>query len=197
MEIICLMGKALTRRAEIEKQLQNLGYHKLVKYIITDDNDTNNYSDDYRRLTFQEYLTVKNSGQVLKWVEYDNVKYGIPRPFGYLKYVMVATPEIVDILKKEYKQQVFQVYIDDEDIDDSSDQDKQNETNEQKELNDNPFNKIKSVQNFISSPFQVKDTELNKAKQQADVVIKQDNDPKRLAMKIIFMLSKLKRYNNK
>lgn len=192
MEIICLMGKALTRRAEIEKQLQNLGYHKLVKYIITDDNDTNNYSDDYRRLTFQEYLTVKNSGQVLKWVEYDNVKYGIPRPFGYLKYVMVATPEIVDILKKEYKQQVFQVYIDD-----SSDQDKQNETNEQKELNDNPFNKIKSVQNFISSPFQVKDTELNKAKQQADVVIKQDNDPKRLAMKIIFMLSKLKRYNNK
>lgn len=183
MEIICLMGKALTRRAEIEKQLQNLGYHKLIKYVITDDNDTNNYSDEYRRLTFQEYLTVKNSGQVLKWIEYDNVKYGIPRPFGYLKYVMIATPEIVDILKKEYKQQVFQIYIDDEDADDNV-----------KSLGDNPFSRIKSVQNFIQSPFQVKDTEVSKAKEQSDIVIKQDNDPKRLAMEIIFMLNKIKRY---
>ena len=111
MEIICLMGKALTCRQELEKQLQNLGYHKLIKYMISDEDDLDS-NEDYRKLTFQEYLTLKNQSAVLKWIQYDNVKYGIPRPFGYLKYVIVATPDIVEILKKEYRNQVYQVYID-------------------------------------------------------------------------------------
>lgn len=197
MEIICLMGKALTCRQELEKQLQNLGYHKLIKYMISDENDLDN-NEDYRKLTFQEYLTLKNQSAVLKWIQYDNVKYGIPRPFGYLKYVIVATPDIVEILKKEYKNQVYQVYIDDNKQSDS----KQGsiENNENKRINNSDtiqdkLRNLRQVQEFIQSPFQVKETDEDKARKQADIVVEQDENPKKLALKIIYLLDKLKKYN--
>lgn len=197
MEIICLMGKALTCRQELEKQLQNLGYHKLIKYMISDEDDLDS-SEDYRKLTFQEYLTLKNQSAVLKWIQYDNVKYGIPRPFGYLKYVIVATPDIVEILKKEYKNQVYQVYIDDDKQSDS----KQGsiENSEDKRVNNSDtiqdkLRNLRQVQEFIQSPFQVKETDEDKAKKQADIVVEQDENPKRLALKIVYLLDKLKKYN--
>lgn len=207
MEIICLMGKALTCRQELEKQLQNLGYHKLIKYMISDEDDLDS-DEDYRKLTFQEYLTLKNQSAVLKWIQYDNVKYGIPRPFGYLKYVIVATPDIVEILKKEYKNQVYQVYIDDDKQSDSKQRDSKQSDSEWNSL-ENSENKrisnsdtiqdklrnLRQVQEFIQSPFQVKETDEDKARKQADIVVEQDENPKRLALKIVYLLDKLKKYN--
>lgn len=202
MEIICLMGKALTCRQELEKQLQNLGYHKLIKYMISDEDDLDS-NEDYRKLTFQEYLTLKNQSAVLKWIQYDNIKYGIPRPFGYLKYVIVATPDIVEILKKEYKNQVYQVYIDnDKQSDSNSEQgsieDSQNSENKRISNSDTIQDKLRNlrqVQEFIQSPFQVKETDEDKARKQADIVVEQDENPKRLALKIVYLLDKLKKYN--
>ena len=207
MEIICLMGKALTCRQELEKQLQNLGYHKLIKYMISDEDDLDS-NEDYRKLTFQEYLTLKNQSAVLKWIQYDNVKYGIPRPFGYLKYVIVATPDIVEILKKEYKNQVYQVYIDN-DKQSNSDSDSEQGSIENSENSESSENKrisnsdtiqdklrnLRQVQEFIQSPFQVKETDEDKARKQADIVVEQDENPKRLALKIVYILDKLKKYN--
>ena len=197
MEIICLMGKALTCRQELEKQLQNLGYHKLIKYMISDETDLDS-NEDYRKLTFQEYLTLKNQSAVLKWIQYDNVKYGIPRPFGYLKYVIVATPDIVEILKKEYKNQVYQVYIDDNKQ--SNSKQGQIENSENKRVNNSDtiqdkLRNLRQVQEFIQSPFQVKETDEDKARKQADIVVEQDENPKRLALKIVYLLDKLKKYN--
>lgn len=201
MEIICLMGKALTCRQELEKQLQNLGYHKLIKYMISDETDLDS-NEDYRKLTFQEYLTLKNQSAVLKWIQYDNVKYGIPRPFGYLKYVIVATPDIVEILKKEYKNQVYQVYIDNDKQSNSDSDSKQgsidNSENKRVSNSDTIQDKLKNlrqVQEFIQSPFQVKETDEDKARKQADIVVEQDENPKRLALKIVYLLDKLKKYN--
>lgn len=199
MEIICLMGKALTCRQELEKQLQNLGYHKLIKYMISDETDLDS-NEDYRKLTFQEYLTLKNQSAVLKWVQYDNVKYGIPRPFGYLKYVIVATPDIVEILKKEYKNQVYQVYIDDDKQSDSDSKQGSIENSENKRINNSDtiqdkLRNLRQVQEFIQSPFQVKETDEDKARKQADIVVEQDENPKRLALKIVYLLGKLKKYN--
>lgn len=202
MEIICLMGKALTRRWELEKQLQNLGYHKLIKYMISDEDDLDS-NEDYRKLTFQEYLTLKNQSAVLKWIQYDNVKYGIPRPFGYLKYVIVATPDIVEILKKEYKNQVYQVYIDDNKQSDSKQDDSEQdsiENNENKKISNSDtiqgkLRNLRQVQEFIQSPFQVKETDEDKARKQADIVVEQDENPKKLALKIVYLLDKLKKYN--
>lgn len=198
MEIICLMGKALTCRQELEKQLQNLGYHKLIKYMISDETDLDS-NEDYRKLTFQEYLTLKNQSAVLKWIQYDNVKYGIPRPFGYLKYVIVATPDIVEILKKEYKNQVYQVYIDD-DKQGSIENSENSESSESKRISNSntiqgKLRNLRQVQEFIQSPFQVKETDEGKAKKQADIVVEQDENPKRLALKIVYLLDKLKKYN--
>lgn len=197
MEIICLMGKALTCRQELEKQLQNLGYHKLIKYMISDEDDLDS-NEDYRKLTFQEYLTLKNQSAVLKWIQYDNVKYGIPRPFGYLKYVIVATPDIVEILKKEYKNQVYQVYIDN----DKQSNSKQGsiENSENKGISNSntiqdKLRNLRQVQEFIQSPFQVKETDEDKARKQADIAVEQDENPKRLALKIVYLLDKLKKYN--
>lgn len=202
MEIICLMGKALTCRQELEKQLQNLGYHKLIKYMISDETDLDS-NEDYRKLTFQEYLTLKNQSAVLKWIQYDNVKYGIPRPFGYLKYVIVATPDIVEILKKEYKNQVYQVYIDNDKQSDSKQSDSKwdsMENSEDKRINNSDtiqdkLRNLRQVQEFIQSPFQVKETDEDKARKQADIVVEQDENPKRLALKIVYLLDKLKKYN--
>lgn len=202
MEIICLMGKALTCRQELEKQLQNLGYHKLIKYMISDEDDLDS-NEDYRKLTFQEYLTLKNQSAVLKWIQYDNVKYGIPRPFGYLKYVIVATPDIVEILKKEYKNQVYQVYIDNDKQSDSEQNSAENssiENSEDKRISNSntiqdKLRNLRQVQEFIQSPFQVKETDEDKARKQADIVVKQDENPKRLALKIVYLLDKLKKYN--
>lgn len=200
MEIICLMGKALTCRQELEKQLQNLGYHKLIKYMISDENDLDS-NEDYRKLTFQEYLTLKNQSAVLKWIQYDNVKYGIPRPFGYLKYVIVATPDIVEILKKEYKNQVYQVYIDnDKQSDSKQGSTENNENSENKRIRNSDtiqdkLRNLRQVQEFIQSPFQVKETDEDKARKQADIVVEQDENPKRLALKIVYLLDKLKKYN--
>ena len=197
MEIICLMGKALTCRQELEKQLQNLGYHKLIKYMISDEDDLDS-NEDYRKLTFQEYLTLKNQSAVLKWIQYDNVKYGIPRPFGYLKYVIVATPDIVEILKKEYKNQVYQVYIDDNKQNDSEQSSIENIENKRISNSDTIQDKLRNlrqVQEFIQSPFQVKETDEDKARKQADIVVEQDENPKRLALKIVYLLDKLKKYN--
>lgn len=202
MEIICLMGKALTCRQELEKQLQNLGYHKLIKYMISDEDDLDS-NEDYRKLTFQEYLTLKNQSAVLKWIQYDNVKYGIPRPFGYLKYVIVATPDIVEILKKEYKNQVYQVYIDDDKQSDSNSKQGSTENNENSENKrirnsdtiQDKLRNLRQVQEFIQSPFQVKETDEDKARKQADIVVEQDENPKRLALKIVYLLDKLKKYN--
>ena len=202
MEIICLMGKALTCRQELEKQLQNLGYHKLIKYMISDETDLDS-NEDYRKLTFQEYLTLKNQSAVLKWIQYDNVKYGIPRPFGYLKYVIVATPDIVEILKKEYKNQVYQVYIDDNKQSDSKQDDSEQgsiENNENKKISNSDtiqgkLRNLRQVQEFIQSPFQVKETDEDKARKQADIVVEQDENPKKLALKIVYLLDKLKKYN--
>lgn len=198
MEIICLMGKALTCRQELEKQLQNLGYHKLIKYMISDETDLDS-NEDYRKLTFQEYLTLKNQSAVLKWVQYDNVKYGIPRPFGYLKYVTVATPDIVEILKKEYKNQVYQVYIDN-DKQGSIENSENSESSESKRISNSntiqgKLRNLRHVQEFIQSPFQVKETDEDKARKQADIVVEQDENPKRLALKIVYLLDKLKKYN--
>lgn len=198
MEIICLMGKALTCRQELEKQLQNLGYHKLIKYMISDETDLDS-NEDYRKLTFQEYLTLKNQSAVLKWVQYDNIKYGIPRPFGYLKYVIVATPDIVEILKKEYKNQVYQVYIDN-DKQGSIENSENSESSESKRISNSntiqgKLRNLRHVQEFIQSPFQVKETDEGKAKKQADIVVEQDENPKRLALKIVYLLDKLKKYN--
>lgn len=199
MEIICLMGKALTCRQELEKQLQNLGYHKLIKYMISDEDDLDS-NEDYRKLTFQEYLTLKNQSAVLKWIQYDNVKYGIPRPFGYLKYVIVATPDIVEILKKEYKNQVYQVYIDDNKQSDSDSKQGLIENSENKRISNSDtiqdkLRNLRQVQEFIQSPFQVKETDEDKARKQADIVVEQDENPKRLALKIVYLLDKLKKYN--
>lgn len=197
MEIICLMGKALTCRQELEKQLQNLGYHKLIKYMISDEDGLDS-NEDYRKLTFQEYLTLKNQSTVLKWIQYDNVKYGIPRPFGYLKYVIVATPDIVEILKKEYKNQVYQIYIDDDKQSDSKQGSIENSENNRISNSDTIQDKLRNlrqVQEFIQSPFQVKETDEDKARKQADIVVEQDENPKRLALKIAYLLDKLKKYN--
>lgn len=197
MEIICLMGKALTCKQELEKQLQNLGYHKLIKYMISDEDDLDS-NEDYRKLTFQEYLTLKNQSAVLKWIQYDNVKYGIPRPFGYLKYVIVATPDIVEILKKEYKNQVYQVYIDDNKQSDSKQGSIENSENKGISNSDTIQDKLRNlrqVQEFIQSPFQVKETDEDKARKQADIVVEQDENPKKLALKIVYLLDKLKKYN--
>lgn len=197
MEIICLMGKALTCRQELEKQLQNLGYHKLIKYMISDETDLDS-NEDYRKLTFQEYLTLKNQSAVLKWIQYDNVKYGIPRPFGYLKYVIVATPDIVEILKKEYKNQVYQIYIDNDKQSDSKQGSIENSENKRISNSDTIQDKLRNlrqVQEFIQSPFQVKETDEDKARKQADIVVEQDENPKRLALKIVYLLDKLKKYN--
>ena len=197
MEIICLMGKTLTCRQELEKQLQNLGYHKLIKYMISDEDDLDS-NEDYRKLTFQEYLTLKNQSAVLKWIQYDNIKYGIPRPFGYLKYVIVATPDIVEILKKEYKNQVYQVYIDDNKQSDSKQGSIENSENKRINNSDTIQDKLRNlrqVQEFIQSPFQVKETDEDKARKQADIVVEQDENPKKLALKIIYLLDKLKKYN--
>lgn len=197
MEIICLMGKALTCRQELEKQLQNLGYHKLIKYMISDEDDLDS-NEDYRKLTFQEYLTLKNQSAVLKWIQYDNIKYGIPRPFGYLKYVIIATPDIVEILKKEYKNQVYQVYIDDNKQSDSKQGSIENSENKRINNSDTIQDKLRNlrqVQEFIQSPFQVKETDEDKARKQADIVVEQDENPKKLALKIIYLLDKLKKYN--
>lgn len=201
MEIICLMGKALTCRQELEKQLQNLGYHKLIKYMISDEDDLDS-NEDYRKLTFQEYLTLKNQSAVLKWVQYDNIKYGIPRPFGYLKYVIVATPDIVEILKKEYKNQVYQVYIDNDKQSDSNSNSEQGsiESSENKRISNSDtiqdkLRNLRQVQEFIQSPFQVKETDEDKARKQADIVVEQDENPKKLALKIVYLLDKLKKYN--
>lgn len=197
MEIICLMGKALTCRQELEKQLQNLGYHKLIKYMISDETDLDS-NEDYRKLTFQEYLTLKNQSAVLKWIQYDNVKYGIPRPFGYLKYVIVATPDIVEILKKEYKNQVYQVYIDNDKQSDNKQDSAENSEDKRVSNSDTIQDKLRNlrqVQEFIQSPFQVKETDEDKARKQADIVVEQDENPKRLALKIVYLLDKLKKYN--
>lgn len=202
MEIICLMGKALTCRQELEKQLQNLGYHKLIKYMISDEDDLDS-NEDYRKLTFQEYLTLKNQSAVLKWIQYDNIKYGIPRPFGYLKYVIVATPDIVEILKKEYKNQVYQVYIDDNKQSDNKQSDSKQgsiENSENKRISNSDtiqgkLRNLRQVQEFIQSPFQVKETDEDKARKQADIVVEQDENPKKLALKIVYLLDKLKKYN--
>ena len=197
MEIICLMGKALTCRQELEKQLQNLGYHKLIKYMISDEDDLDS-NEDYRKLTFQEYLTLKNQSAVLKWIQYDNIKYGIPRPFGYLKYVIVATPDIVEVLKKEYKNQVYQVYIDDNKQSDSKQGSIENSKNKRISNSDTIQGKLRNlrqVQEFIQSPFQVKETDEDKARKQADIVVEQDENPKKLALKIVYLLDKLKKYN--
>lgn len=199
MEIICLMGKALTCRQELEKQLQNLGYHKLIKYMISDEDDLDS-NEDYRKLTFQEYLTLKNQSAVLKWIQYDNVKYGIPRPFGYLKYVIVATPDIVEILKKEYKNQVYQVYIDndkqsDNDSEQGSIQNSENKRISNSDTIQDKLRNLRQVQEFIQSPFQVRETDEDKARKQADIVVEQDENPKRLALKIVYLLDKLKKYN--
>ena len=197
MEIICLMGKALTCRQELEKQLQNLGYHKLIKYMISDEDDLDS-NEDYRKLTFQEYLTLKNQSAVLKWIQYDNIKYGIPRPFGYLKYVIVATPDIVEVLKKEYKNQVYQVYIDDNKQSDSKQNSIENSENKRISNSDTIQDKLRNlrqVQEFIQSPFQVKETDEDKARKQADIVVEQDENPKKLALKIVYLLDKLKKYN--
>ena len=202
MEIICLMGKALTCRQELEKQLQNLGYHKLIKYMISDEDDLDS-NEDYRKLTFQEYLTLKNQSAVLKWIQYDNVKYGIPRPFGYLKYVIVATPDIVEILKKEYKNQVYQVYIDDNKQSDNKQGNSEQgsiENSENKGISNSDtiqdkLRNLRQVQEFIQSPFQVKETDEDKARKQADIVVEQDENPKKLALKIVYLLDKLKKYN--
>ena len=199
MEIICLMGKALTCRQELEKQLQNLGYHKLIKYMISDEDDLDS-NEDYRKLTFQEYLTLKNQSAVLKWIQYDNIKYGIPRPFGYLKYVIVATPDIVEILKKEYKNQVYQVYIDNDKQSASNSKQNSIENSENKRVNNSDtiqgkLRNLRQVQEFIQSPFQVKETDEDKARKQADIVVEQDENPKKLALKIVYLLDKLKKYN--
>ena len=197
MEIICLMGKALTCRQELEKQLQNLGYHKLIKYMISDEDDLDS-NEDYRKLTFQEYLTLKNQSAVLKWIQYDNVKYGIPRPFGYLKYVIIATPDIVEILKKEYKNQVYQVYIDDDKQSNSKQGQIENSENKRISNSDTIQDKLRNlrqVQEFIQSPFQVKETDEDKARKQADIVVEQDENTKKLALKIVYLLDKLKKYN--
>ena len=197
------MGKALTCRQELEKQLQNLGYHKLIKYMISDEDDLDS-NEDYRKLTFQEYLTLKNQSAVLKWIQYDNIKYGIPRPFGYLKYVIVATPDIVEILKKEYNNQVYQVYIDDAKQSDNKQNSIENSENSQNSENKRISNSdtiqdklrnLRQVQEFIQSPFQVKETDEDKARKQADIVVEQDENPKRLALKIVYLLDKLKKYN--
>ena len=197
MEIICLMGKALTCRQELEKQLQNLGYHKLIKYMISDEDDLDS-NEDYRKLTFQEYLTLKNQSAVLKWIQYDNIKYGIPRPFGYLKYVIVATPDIVEILKKEYKNQVYQVYIDDNKQSDSKQGSIENSEDKGISNSDTIQGKLRNlrqVQEFIQSPFQVKETDEDKARKQADIVVEQDENTKKLALKIVYLLDKLRKYN--
>ena len=197
MEIICLMGKALTCRQELEKQLQNLGYHKLIKYMISNEDGLDS-NEDYRKLTFQEYLTLKNQSAVLKWIQYDNVKYGIPRPFGYLKYVIVATPDIVEILKKEYRNQVYQVYIDDNKQNDSEQGSIENSENKRISNSDTIYGRLRNlrqVQEFIQSPFQVKETDEDKARKQADIVVEQDENPKKLALKIVYLLDKLKKYN--
>lgn len=165
--------------------------------MISDEDDLDS-NEDYRKLTFQEYLTLKNQSAVLKWVQYDNIKYGIPRPFGYLKYVIVATPDIVEVLKKEYKNQVYQVYIDDNKQSDSKQGSIENSENKGISNSDTIQDKLRNlrqVQEFIQSPFQVKETDEDKARKQADIVVEQNENPKRLALKIVYLLDKLKKYN--
>lgn len=173
MEIICILGRPCQIRYELADALVNLGYHKIVQYTTRNPLADEINHKDYHFISYDEKNRLTAHGMIAGWLVKDGFMYGIPHPVGYAKYVIVATPQVVEILRKFYSKQVKVVVIDDE-----SDE------------NTQIFRQINP--DCVYQETGLKKSEYSDYKNKADVIIGNSDNVKRQAIKIIFRLNSQK-----
>lgn len=165
MEIICLMGKTYKQTYSIAKQLETHGYSLITPYTnIQQLQDNNKEHQNYRVTTSRNISDLRKNGLIAAQKTYKNGLIDVPHPFGYSKYVLVATPDIVKALKDIYKGQVWSVY-----------------TNEIKQ---NTYNK--------DEPLLLQKDNIKEAERIADLKIEESEDSFKQAVKILVGLKEIK-----
>lgn len=191
--MICLVGRPCTYRYEVAKALKDYGYeiikpYKQVEQVEGKQGQLNlGVNSDYKYISKLRLDTLEQQGKLVLKTEIQGEVFGIPHPVGYSKYVIVATPEIVEKLKNIYKKQIITVLIDTErKIPQFNGQEKSG-----------VYQGIdQSYTKFMSAPFTLNEREEQLYRLKADIVVENSAFVDRTVMRILVKLNESKELEN-
>lgn len=112
MVIVALMGRSGGGKSTTEKQLEIMGYHRIVSYTDRAKRGNEENHREYNFVTEDEFDKLIEHDMLVEWALYNNHRYGSPKAIGYDRYVIVVETDGYLKLKEIYGDQVIGVYID-------------------------------------------------------------------------------------
>lgn len=112
MQIICIMGRSGSGKSTIEKLFENIGYTRVISYTTREMRSGEENHVNYHFINREQFQSLIDNGHLIEWAEYNGNLYGLPKPVGSNKYVVVTETDGFKQLKQLYGDQVFGVYLD-------------------------------------------------------------------------------------
>lgn len=112
MILICVMGKSGSGKSEIEKQLEQLGFNRIISYTTRDMREGEVNGVHYHFVNDEQFEKLIERDILMEHAPYAGKQYGSPRPVGSINNVVVVEPEGYRQIKKLYGRQVIGVYVD-------------------------------------------------------------------------------------
>lgn len=111
MVIVAILGKSGCGKSTLEKAFEKVGYNRMISYTTREMRQGETNHKEYHFITKEQFERLYNSGIIIEKAEYNNNFYGIPKPIGYERNVVVVETDGLEQLKKLYGSQVFGVYM--------------------------------------------------------------------------------------
>lgn len=111
MNIVCLMGKSGAGKSSIERNLEKLGFHRLVSYTTRDIREGEVDGIDYNYVSVTEFRRLEALGYFMETATYAGNLYGSPKPMGDKNNVIVVESDGYHQIKACMGKQAIGIYI--------------------------------------------------------------------------------------
>ena len=112
MVIIALLGRSGGGKSTVEKQLEKMGYFRIISYTDRQMRLGEENHREYHFVTEEDFDSLIENDMLVEYATYNNHRYGSPRVMGHDKYVIVVETVGFEALKALYGDQVIGVFID-------------------------------------------------------------------------------------
>lgn len=111
MRIVCILGRSGTGKFDVEKNLEKLGFHRIVSYTTRAKRDGEIDGEHYNFISKQEFERLISLNAFMEYAEYNGEYYGAPKPIGHLNNIIVVESDGYKQIKELLGEQVTGVYI--------------------------------------------------------------------------------------
>lgn len=113
MKIICIMGSKQLGRYAVEKNLEQMGFKRIILYTAREPEPYEENNKDFKFVSEEKFMDLVEKGAIVEYGrdKEKDILYGTPRPFGAQRFVVVICLNGFKELKKLYGEQVLGVYL--------------------------------------------------------------------------------------